>query len=532
MAAEHGAGPHRPEAAEQVDGEGDEGGGLGHGAPPRRVCLRLITRPWLARPSRDVALLFATRTLRLFAYGFLSVVLVLYLSEAGLSEGRIGLLLSLTLLGDTALSLWITTHADRIGRRRMLLLGAALMILAGVLFAATTSFWVLLLAATIGIISPAGNEVGPVPGHRAGGALPDRSRRASGPQVFAWYALVGSFATALGSLAGGLLSQGLQAARRDRRSRRTAWWCWATRCWARRCSCSSPGSGPSVEAAAVGAQGPQPSFLEPGLGLHGSRKVVFRLSSLFALDAFAGGFVVQSFVAYWFHARFGADEATLGAIFFGANVLAGVSALSAAWLARRFGLVNTMVFTHLPSNLLLVLVPLMPTLPLAIGVLLAALLHLADGRADAPVLHHGGGGAGRALGGGRRHRHRPHRRRLAGAAARPGRSSRCPALASVPFFIAGGLKIVYDLLLWRDFRRVKPEEERGGRSDRRYASTSTVPTLPGSSTARRRSPGASRAHDDHRASPVLQHREGLLELGDHAAGDRAVRHPLARIHRG
>ncbi len=112
-------------------------------------------------PIRDVALLFATRSVRLFAYGFLAVVLVLYLADAGLSEGRIGLLLTLTLLGDTALSLWITTHADRLGRRRMLLVGAAMMLAAGVLFAATTSFWVLLLAATIGIISPAGNEVGP-----------------------------------------------------------------------------------------------------------------------------------------------------------------------------------------------------------------------------------------------------------------------------------------------------------------------------------------------------------------------------------
>ncbi|HET8722826.1 MAG TPA: MFS transporter, partial [Anaeromyxobacteraceae bacterium] len=158
---------------------------------------------------RDVALLFATRSVRLFAYGFLAVVLVLYLSGAGLSEGRIGMLLSLTLLGDTAISLWITTHADRIGRRRMLLAGAALMVLAGVLFAATTSFWLLLLAATIGIISPAGNEVGPFLAIEQAAltqAVPSGRRTT----VFAWYALAGSFATALGSLAGGLLSQALQ----------------------------------------------------------------------------------------------------------------------------------------------------------------------------------------------------------------------------------------------------------------------------------------------------------------------------------
>ena len=110
------------------------------------------------------------------------------------------------------------------------------------------------------------------------------------------------------------------------------------------------------------------------LGLHRSKSVVFRLSSLFALDAFGGGFVVQSVAAYWFHARFGVSPPTLGAIFFGANVLAGLSALVAVPLARRIGLIATMVFTHIPSNVLLILVPLMPT------------LDVGDGRVPAPVL--------------------------------------------------------------------------------------------------------------------------------------------------
>src|ERR1017187_3454577 len=111
--------------------------------------------------SPDVRLLFTTRIVRLFAYGFVSVVLVLHLTAAGLSESQIGLLLTLTLLGDTAISLWITTHADRFGRQRMLLAGAVLMIFAGVLFALTRSFALLLVAGTIGVISPSGNEVGP-----------------------------------------------------------------------------------------------------------------------------------------------------------------------------------------------------------------------------------------------------------------------------------------------------------------------------------------------------------------------------------
>jgi MFS family permease len=409
-----------------------------------------------ARPSRDVALLFATRSLRLFAYGFLAVVLVLYLSSAGLSEGRIGLLLSLTLLGDTALSLWITTHADRVGRRRMLLLGAAMMLLAGVLFASTTSFWLLLLAATVGIISPAGNEVGPFLAIEQA-ALSETVPPEERTRVFSWYALTGSFATALGSLAGGGLSQLLQSRG-------------ATALQANRSvvlGYAALGAlllllftrlGPEVEPPEAARVDRRPTFLEPGLGLHGSRRVVFRLSSLFALDAFAGGFVVQSFVAWWFHARFGADEGVLGAVFFGANVLAGVSALSAGWLARRIGLVNTMVFTHLPSNVLLLLVPLMPTFPLAVGVLL---LRFSVSQMDVPTRQSytmavvtpaersaAAGVTGIA--------------RTVGSSVAPllaGPLFAVPGLASVPFFVAGGLKIVYDLLLWRGFRKVKPPEE-------------------------------------------------------------------------
>ena len=152
--------------------------------------------------SVDGRILFSTRILRLFAYGFLSVILALYLSQLGLSEVNIGLLLTLTLLGDTVISLWITTHADRIGRRRMLIAGAVLMILAAAIFAATRNFYLLLLAATIGVISPSGNEVGPFLSIEQASLtqlVSDRKRT----KAFAWYNLAGSFATALGALAGG-----------------------------------------------------------------------------------------------------------------------------------------------------------------------------------------------------------------------------------------------------------------------------------------------------------------------------------------
>ena len=194
-------------------------------------------------------------------------------------------------------------------------------------------------------------------------------------------------------------------------------------------------------------------------GVDQSRDVVVKLSALFALDAFGGGFVVQSFVAYWFYLRFGVDAGTLGSIFFWANILGGASALLASRLAARFGLIVTMVATHLPSNVLLMLVPLMPTLPLAIAVLL---VRFSISQMDVPT----------------RQSYimavvRPEERaaaagitgvaRTTGAAIPPvfvGLMFAQPALMNLPFFIAGGLKSVYDLLLYRAFVSVRPPEER------------------------------------------------------------------------
>ena len=159
--------------------------------------------------NRDAWLLFATRSVRLFAYGALSVVLVFYLVGLGLSESQTGLLLTATLVGDTLVSLYLTTRADRIGRRRMLIIGAALMAAAGLAFACATNLWLLILAGTIGVISPSGGEVGPfLPIEQAAlsHVVTDRNRT----EVFAWYTLAGSLATACGALVGGMLSVALQ----------------------------------------------------------------------------------------------------------------------------------------------------------------------------------------------------------------------------------------------------------------------------------------------------------------------------------
>lgn len=397
----------------------------------------------------DVRILFGTRCARLFAYGFLSVVLVLYLSAVGLSDRQIGLLLTMTLLGDTVMSLGISTTADRTGRRKMLVVGALLMAFAGGLFALTSNFWWLLMAATIGVISPSGNEVGPFLSIEQA-ALSQLVPEGQRVEVFAWYNLVGSLATASGALCGGGAAQLVQWFGINGPSRYQplvigyasvglvlAW--------------AFIRLSPAAEVARPTAPfAPAPLPLRSRLGLPRSFPVVLKLSGLFALDAFGGGFVIQSIVAYWFYLRFAVEPVTIGAIFFGANLLAGVSALSAAWVARRIGLVRTMVFTHLPSNLFLILVPLMPNLPLAILVLL---LRFSISQMDVPTRQSytmavvapdersaaaGVTGIARSL----------------GAAISPMLASmlvESPALMSVPFFLSGGLKIVYDLLLYWNF---------------------------------------------------------------------------------
>jgi MFS family permease len=403
--------------------------------------------------GKDERLLFMARFVRLFAYGALSVVLVFYLTAIGLTEAQTGLLLTLTLVGDTLISLFLTTRADRFGRRRMLVCGSLLMIGAGVAFAITGNFFLLLIAGTIGVISPSGNEVGPfLPVEQAALSQVAPSRSRTG--LFAWYQLAGSLATALGSLAGGIIPQVVQ----------------------RSAAAAVPGYravivlyasvgvllavlfsrlSPETEVAERAAGVPvEKSFW----GLDRSRNIVLKLSTLFALDSFAGGFVVQSFVAYWFYLRFAVEPAVLGSIFFGANLLAGASSLLASRLASRFGLVNTMVFTHLPSNVLLILVPLMPTLSLAILVLL---LRFAISQIDVPtrqsymmaVVPPEERSAAAGI---------TSVTRTIGASAAPifvGMMFTQRELVNLPFFIAGTLKIVYDLLLYRGFRAIRPPDD-------------------------------------------------------------------------
>jgi MFS family permease len=388
----------------------------------------------------------------MFAFGVGSVVLVLHLTAAGVPDASIGLVLSLTLVGDVVVSLGVTTRADRVGRRRMLAAGGVLVALAGLAFATTTAFLLLAAAAFVGVISPSGNEAGPfLPIEQAAlaQALPPERRTSA----FAWYQLAGSLATAAGALSGGAGAAALQRAGTAPLRSYQLLFVGYTAVGAALVLLATRLS-PAVEAP-VAREAPRAV-----LGLHRSRGVVLRLSALFAVDAFAGGFVVQSFVAWWFHRRFGAGPGTLGVIFFGANLLAGVSALSAAWVARRIGLLRTMILTHLPSNLLLAAVPLAPSLPVAIGLLLA---RFSISQMDVPTRQSytmsvvapderaaAAGTTGIA--------------RTIGAAVAPlvaGPLYASAALASLPFLVSGALKVGYDLALWWAFREVRADGERG-----------------------------------------------------------------------
>jgi len=402
--------------------------------------------------TRDSRLLFCGRIIRLFAYGFLSIILALHLAAVGMTESEIGLLLTLTLVGDALLSLVITQVADRFGRRQMLMVSAGFMVLTGVVFTLTTNPLFLILAAFIGTLSPTGHEVGPFLAIEQS-ALAHLTPGEQRTNVFAWYNLVGSFAAALGSWSGGTLATTLQhRGATPLASYQTLFTLYA-------------GLGVLLAlfffflSLRIEVEPPERKSVGRFFGLHRSRGIIQKLSLLFVLDSFAGALVVQSLMAYWFHSRFGVEPASLGTLFFGANLLAGFSALVAARVAARIGLINTMVFTHLPANVFLLLTPLMPTFPLAA---VMVLLRYSTAQMDVPTRQ----AFIMAV-------VAPDERSAASGIitlVRTSASALGPVAAgtlfnasfmSVPFFLAGGLKIVYDLLLLWQFRHVRPPEEEG-----------------------------------------------------------------------
>jgi len=404
--------------------------------------------------KRDIVLLFLMRSLRLFAFGSVSVILVFFLTARGFDTRQAGWLLTFTLLGDAVISLFLTTRADRWGRRRTLMVSGLLMVMAGLAAVLTNNFWLLALAMTVGVISPAGNEVGPflaVEQAALAHIVEDRQRTS----YVAWYHVAGFTATAVGALVGGGLSgfwqqNGLSVLLSYER----LFWLYTCIGLLLVGLALLLSRVTEVEMAETQDHG----VLSKWTGLHQSQKTILRLSTLFALDAFGGGFIVQSVLAYWFYLKFGATPLQLGGLFFATNLLSGISALIAVPLAKRFGLVHTMVFTHLPSNLVLMAVPFMPTFHLAVGLLLVR--HLIS-QMDVPtrqsyvmaVVPPMERSAANGI---------TNMVRSLGSALAPVLAGQLLAVSSwvsAPIYLAGGLKTVYDIALYRSFRHIKPPEE-------------------------------------------------------------------------
>jgi MFS family permease len=397
------------------------------------------------------------RGLRSFAYGLLAVILGVVLAGEGFSPASIGVLITVSLVGDMVGTYVIGLVADSWGRRRTLALLALLMAATGAVFGLVTNYPVLLLAAFFGTLGTSASETAPfLPIDQAMLAqiTPPERRTA----LFARYNLVSSLSAALGALAAGLppllVGVGLPLAS----GIRLLFGAYAVLGLV--VVGLSLRLSPPVEAPmrpSIKVQNLRQRLVPP---LHRSRAIVWRLTALFIVDSASGGLVVQSLVALFFHLRFGVPLTTLSVLFFGANLLSALSFLAAVPLARRFGLLNTMVFTHLPSNVLLALVAFAPTFPIAAALLL---LRQMLSQMDIPTRQ----AYTMAL-------VDPEERTAAASVtslARSLGSATSPVFAGLlfqgpllvlglPFVLAGALKVAYDLTLWSVFRRVHlPEEE-------------------------------------------------------------------------
>lgn len=411
------------------------------------------------RQARDSRIILAARGLRQFSYGLLAVVLAVSLTRAGYSPPAIGAIITVSLIGDFCSTYVVGLNADHWGRRRTLAALAALMAATGAVFGLTRFYPLLLIAAFFGTLGTSASETAPfLPIEQA--MLPQTCPPERRTALFARYNLVASLAGALGALFAVVPDLLTRAGMDAGLAIRLMFAVYAVAAigvlaliW--RLSPAVEGKPALNETSPTGIPARARRRLIPALGQAGP--IVWRLSALFSVDALAGGLVVQSLMALYFHLRYGVPLGTLGVLFFGANLLAALSFLAAAPLARRFGLLNTMVFTHLPSNALLLLVPLMPTFPLAA---LTLLLRQLLSQMDVPTRQ----AYTMAL-------VKPEERtaaasvtslaRSAGSASSPvvsGLLLQGPALAlGVPFLVAGGLKAIYDLALWQVFRRVRIE---------------------------------------------------------------------------
>jgi len=396
--------------------------------------------------KRSLRKLLWARGLRAFGDGYVSLLLPVYLIGLGLTPLQVGVIATGTLLGSGALTLLVGWRANHFGSRALLLCAAALMCATGLGFASISSFWPLLVVAVIGTLNPSSGDVSvflPLEHAVLAHVVSDRERTAA----FARYSLVGALAGAVGALfaaAPEFLADSLKLEAGTLYPLMFLLY-----------AALGVASGfiyrtlPAAGAVATGV---------PAAPLKESKRIVYTLAALFSLDAFGGGFIVQSLLALWLFERFELSIAVAGTIFFWTGVLSALSYLVAARIARRIGLINTMVFTHLPSSVLLLLIPFTPDLGVVVALLLA---RGALSQMDVPT----------------RSSYviavvtPPERAAAAGITSVPRSlaSALSPFLAGYllgistfgwPLIVAGVVKIAYDLMLLATFRTVRPPEER------------------------------------------------------------------------
>jgi predicted MFS family arabinose efflux permease len=392
-------------------------------------------------------LLFSVQALRATLYGFGSVLIGAALAGSGLSDLQVTLVFASMLVGFALISVVVGTRGDRWGRRRTYTALLLIMAAAGSAYAFSTSLAVLMVAALTGTISVEANESGPITSLEQAmipqvTATPERRTRA-----FARYNAVAYIAGSLGALAAGgpdLFRRFFPALPASQR------FLLAYPAIGLAAALVATRLSPAVESGEV-------LTVARRFPLVRSKKRVAGLSGLFALDSFGGGFVVSAFLVFWLNRRFGASTELLGVVFFAAGLLQAGSSLAAGWLANHIGMLNTMVFTHLPSNVLLILVPFMPSLPWAITMLL---LRFTISQMDVParqayvasVVDPSERTAAAAYTNTARYVVRPFGQALGGL------SIRAIGLAA-PLVIGGAIKIVYDITLLATFGRVRLRDE-------------------------------------------------------------------------
>lgn len=353
----------------------------------------------VVKAGRDALLLIVTRCIRMFAYGSSTLILALYFSSLGHSDEQIGLFMTLTLLGDVAISLILTSTADALGRRRILLLGAVLMTASGIVFAVTSNYYVLLIAAIVGVISPSGNEIGPFRAVEES-TLAHLSEAETRSDIFAWHVMAGSLGTAGGSLASGWLVQRLRSGGwSDVAAYRAVFWIYAligcikaalTLLLSSRCEAQPIAKQRDTQAdeselqegllesenSAARNEGsepvkPLPKKTKIAQITPESRSILYKLCALFSIDSLASGMIPFSLISFYLDRKFHMAQGKLGSIMSGAWFVSSISSLFASAISKRIGPVKTMAFTSIPAAIFLSLLPAPSSLAVTIVLLVA-----------------------------------------------------------------------------------------------------------------------------------------------------------------